>query len=160
MLAAEPPGNPLRSLPTIGERSPLTSGCSGRSILAFLPNEEAEDIIRGHAPRPCGPDYRPCSPAYARVLALSFSDNHVGMNGIAAPLLDPNDGTALGSIAIAGLDRRLPKETLLHLVTPLHAACSQLAPQLATVLGPNSSVRLESLDVTIQDFLDHHESPR
>jgi IclR family transcriptional regulator, acetate operon repressor len=82
------------------------------------------------------------------------------MNGIAAPLLDPNDGTALGSISIAGLDRRLQKETLLHLVTPLHAACSRLASRLATVLGPNSSVRLESLDVTIQDFLDHHESPR
>jgi hypothetical protein len=40
------------------------------------------------------------------------------------------------------------------------AACSELAPRLATVLGPNSSVRLESLDVTIQHFLDHHESPR
>jgi IclR family transcriptional regulator, acetate operon repressor len=40
------------------------------------------------------------------------------------------------------------------------ATCSELAPRLATVLGPNSSVRLESLDVTIQHFLDHHESPR
>jgi IclR family transcriptional regulator, acetate operon repressor len=39
------------------------------------------------------------------------------------------------------------------------ATCSELAPRLATVLGPNSSVRLESLDVTIQHFLDHHESP-
>jgi DNA-binding IclR family transcriptional regulator len=159
VLGAEPPGNPLRRLPTIGERSPLTSGCSGRSILAFLPKEEAEDIIRGHAPA-----VRRGLPARlarirAQSYALSFCDNHERMNGIAAPLLDPNDGTALGSIAIAGLDRRVPKETLLHLVTPLHAACSQLAPRLATVLGPNSSVRLESLDVTIQHFLDHHESP-
>jgi IclR family acetate operon transcriptional repressor len=161
VLAAEPPGNPLRRLPTIGERSPLTSGCSGRSILAFLPREEAEDIIRSHAPEAV----RRGLPALlarirAQSYALSFSDNHVRMNGIAAPLLDPNDGTALGSIAIAGLDRCVPKETLLHLVTPLHAACTQLAPRLATVLGPNSSVRLESLDVTIQHFLDHHESPR
>lgn len=111
-----------------------------------------------------GPSRRGLPALLARIraqsYALSFSDNHVEMNGIAAPLLDPDDGTALGSIAIAGLVRRLPEETLLHLVTPLHAACSQLVPRLAAVLGPNSSVHLESLDVTIQDFLDHHESPR
>jgi IclR family acetate operon transcriptional repressor len=160
VLGAEPAGNPLRRVPTIGERSPLTAGCSGRSILAFLPEEEAGDIIRAHAPAAVRRRL-PAQLARIRVqsYALSFSDNHVEMNGIAAPLLDPNDGTALGSIAIAGLVERLPKETLLQLVTPLHAACSQLAPRLATVLGPNSSVRLESLDVTIRHFLDHHESP-
>jgi IclR family transcriptional regulator, acetate operon repressor len=157
VLGAEPAGNPLRRVPTIGERSPLTAGCSGRSILAFLPEEEAGDIIRAHAPAAVRRRL-PAQLARIRVqsYALSFSDNHVEMNGIAAPLLDPNDGTALGSIAIAGLVERLPKETLLQLVTPLHAACSQLAPRLATVLGPNSSVRLESLDVTIRHFLDHH----
>jgi IclR family acetate operon transcriptional repressor len=160
VLGAEPAGNPLRRVPTIGERSPLTAGCSGRSILAFLPEEEAAGIIRDHAP----PAVRRGLPALlarirAQSYALSFSDNHPEMNGIAAPLLDPNDGTALGSIAIAGLVERLPRQTLLQLVTPLHAACSQLAPRLATVLGPNSSVRLDSLDVTIQHFLDHHASP-
>jgi IclR family transcriptional regulator, acetate operon repressor len=159
VLGAEPPGNPLRRLAPLGERSPLTAGCSGRSILAFLPEEEAQEIIRSHAPEAV----RHGLPALltrirAQSYALSFSDNHPEMNGIAAPLLDPNDGSPLGSIAIAGLVGRLPEETLLHLVTPLHAACSQLAPRLATVLGPNSSVRLESLDVTIRDFLDHDES--
>jgi DNA-binding IclR family transcriptional regulator len=160
VLGAEPPGNPQRRLPTIGERSPLTSGCSGRSILAFLPEEEAGKIIRAHAPE----GVRNGLSAMLALIrtqsyALSFSDNHEHINGIAAPLLDPNDGTALGSIAVAGLDQRVAKETLLRLVTPLHAACSQLAPRLATVLGPNSSVHLESLDVTIRQFLDHAESP-
>ena len=160
VLGAEPPGNPQRRLPTIGERSPLTSGCSGRSILAFLPEEEAGKIIRAHAPQ----GVRSGLSAMLALIrtqsyALSFSDNHEHINGIAAPLLDPNDGTALGSVAVAGLDQRVPKETLLRLVTPLHAACYQLAPRLATVLGPNSSVRLESLDVTIRQFLDNDESP-
>src|ERR1700722_17042900 len=161
VLGAEPPGNPLRRLAPLGERSPLTAGCSGRSILAFLPEEEAQEIIRGQAPAAVR---RGLPARLARIraqsYALSFSDNHPEMNGIAAPLLDPNDGTALGSIAIAGLLERLPKQTLRHLVTPLHAACSQLAPRLATVLGPNSSVRLDSLDVTIQHFLDHQGSQR
>lgn len=155
VLASEPPNNPLRRLVTIGERSPLTAGCSGRAILAFLPHREARDIIRDHAPDGAR---RALPSLLARIheesYALSFSDNHIGLNGVAAPLLDPTDRTALGSIAIAGLDRRLPRETLLRLVTPLHAACADLAPRLATVVGPNSSVRLESLDVTIRDFLD------
>jgi IclR family transcriptional regulator, acetate operon repressor len=155
VFAAEPPNNPLRTLPTTGERSLLTSGCSGRAILAFLPRQEAEDVIRGHAPE----SVRHTLPALLgrireETYALSFSDNHVGMNGIAVPLLDPTDGTALGSIAIAGPDQRLPRETLLRLRAPLQAACTTLAPRMATVLGPNSSVRLESLDVTIRDFLD------
>jgi IclR family transcriptional regulator, acetate operon repressor len=82
VLAAEPPGNPERVPVVIGERSPLTSGCSGRAILAFLP--EAEEVLLG-------------------------------------------------------------------LVAPLHAACAGLAPRLAAILGPNSSLSLESLDVTIRD---------
>ncbi|TVT59338.1 IclR family transcriptional regulator [Amycolatopsis rhizosphaerae] len=155
VLAAEPPGNPLRILPTLGERSPLTSGCSGQSILAFLPRQEADDIVRDHT----RDGLRPGLPAaLARIrkdsYALSFSGIHIGFNGVAAPLLDPTDGTALGSIAIAGLDRRLPRDTLLQLSTPLRAACADLAPRLATVLGPNSSIRLDPLDVMIRDFLD------
>lgn len=155
VLSAEPPGNPLRTLLTIGERARLTSGCTGRVILAFLPENESEDIIRGHEPKLAR---RGLAAQLARIREqsydLSFSDNHVGVNGIAAPLLDPADGTALGSIAIAGVDSRLPREALLRLAAPLRAACADLAPRLATVLGPNSSMRLESLDVTIHDFLD------
>lgn len=154
VLSTEPPHNPLRRIATIGERSPLTSGCSGRAILAFLPETEAGEIISAHAPEPA----RRGMPAQLAGIrgqryALSFSDNHLGMSGIAAPLLDPADGTALGSVAIAGLDRRLPEEALVRLAAPLHAACAELAPRMATVLGPNSSRRLDSLDVTIQDFL-------
>jgi hypothetical protein len=43
-----------------------------------------------------------------------------------------------------------------RLVRPLLAACAELGPRLPGVLGPNCSVRLESLDVTIQDVLDSH----
>ena len=151
VLAAEPPSNPQRGLPTIGERSPLTSGCVGHAILAFLPEDEARQVTPGPARRGL-----PALLANVRATgyALSFSDNHVDMNGVAAPLLDPVDGTALGSIAIAGTDQRLPEKALVRLATPLRAACADLAPRLATVLGPNSSMRLDSLDVTIHDLLD------
>jgi hypothetical protein len=44
--------------------------------------------------------------------------------------------------------------TLFQLAAPLLAACAGFAPRLASVLGPNSSMHLDSLDVTFQDFLD------
>ena len=155
VLSAEPPLNPLRGQVTIGERSPLTNGCSGRAILAFLPPTEADEVIAAHAPEPARRGMRAqLAGIREQRYALAFSDNHLGLNGIAAPLLDPADGTALGSVAIAGLDQRLPENTLLQLATPLHATCAELAPRLAAVLGPNSSMRLDSLDVAIQDFLN------
>ncbi len=69
--------------------------------------------------------------------ALSFSDNHVGIHGIAAPLLDPADRYPLGSVAVAGADHRLPAAGPSRSgPTLLKATCKELAPQLARVLGP------------------------
>jgi len=155
VLGVEAHNNVLHRSVMVGERAPLTSGCSGTTILAHLPSAEADEIIKVHTK----PKQRPALSALLHQtrddgVALSFSSNHVGLNGIAAPLLDPEDGYPLGSVAIAGAEQRLPEAALRRLARPLSAACAELAPRLATVLGPNSSVRLESLDVTIQDFLE------
>ncbi|HEV2633615.1 MAG TPA: hypothetical protein VGX23_00625 [Actinocrinis sp.] len=77
-----------------------------------------------------------------------------GAAGVAAALLDPDDGLPLGSLAIAGLDYRLPDSALRRLAAPLTAAAREFAPQLAAVVGRHASIRQEALDVTIQDFLD------
>lgn len=57
-------------------------------------------------------------------------------------------------MSIGGSEARLPEATLRQVSVPLRRACKKLAPQLARMLGPNSSERLVALDVTIQDFLD------
>ena len=46
--------------------------------------------------------------AYA--YAISRSTNHVGINGVAAPLLDPADNAPLGAVAVAAYEQRLPLE--------------------------------------------------
>ncbi len=155
VLGVEARNNVLHRSVMVGERAPLTSGCSGTTILAHLPPAEADEIITAHTTA----QQRPAlSTLLGRIrddgFAVSFSSNHVGLNGIAAALLDPDDGYPLGSLAIAGAEQRLPEAALRRLAGPLRVACADLAPRLATVLGPNSSVRLESLDVTIQDFLE------
>lgn len=154
VIGAEAPSSPLRGAVMVGERAPLTSGCSGTAILAHLPAPEAQQVMSSRPSR----EQRPSAALLAQIrtegYALSFSDNHVGLNGIGAPVLDPVDGYPLGSVAIAGSEARLPEPALRRLSRPLTTACTELAPRLAKMLGPNSLERLTALDVTIQDLLE------
>lgn len=154
VLGAESRSQSVRRPVMIGERAPLTSGCSGTAILAHLPTPEARQILRSRPRHERRPSPSQLSRIRSDGYALSFSDNHVGIHGIAAPLLDPADRYPLGSVAVAGADHRLPAAALRDLAHPLKATCKELAPQLARVLGPNSSERLDALDVTIQDLLE------
>ncbi len=153
VLGAEPVNWDLRHVVRLGERAPLTTGCSGTVILAHLPAAEAGTLL---AARPRG-EHRPDADALDRIrtdgYALSRNANHAGVAGVAAALLEPDDGYPLGSLAIAGPDHRLPDRALQQLAGPLTAAARELAPQLAAILGPHASVRQDALDVTIQDFL-------
>ncbi|WP_225625847.1 IclR family transcriptional regulator [Streptomyces werraensis] len=154
VLGEEWPGGVLRRVVMFGERSPLTSGCGGTSILAHLPEPEADEVIDAHVPAELRERLRDqLAQIRAQGYAVSYSSNHAGLHGIGTALLDPADGYPLGSLVIAGPEQRLPKPKLLALAGPLQAAGAELAPRLAAVIGPNSSVRLASLDVTIQDLL-------
>ena len=153
VLAAEPRIE-RHGRATIGERAPLTSGCSGTAILAHLPPGELRRISRNRSSRQQRQTALTLTHIRTDGYALSFSDNHSGINGIAAALLDPFDGYPLGSIAIAGAATRLSGSALRQLARPLRASCKELAPQLARELGPNSEQRLAALDVTIQGLLD------
>ncbi|MDA2892196.1 helix-turn-helix domain-containing protein [Mycolicibacterium sp. BiH015] len=138
----------------IGERSPLTSGCSGRVILAHLPTEEASAVLADYAiGRRRANLERELGAIRADGYALSFSENRPSFNGIGAALLDPDTGYPLGSIAIAGPDEQLPAGALRTFVRPLISACDGLAPHFSALLGPNSSARRQALDVTIQDLV-------
>lgn len=83
--------------------------------------------------------------------ATTHSANHQGVSGIAAPLLDPDEGSPLGSLAIAGREDRLPESQLHKFAAPLIVACREFGAQLATMLGPNSTIRQEALNVTVTE---------
>lgn len=147
VLGLEAPHQPLNGAVVAGERAPLTTGCSGAVILAHLPPDEVDAILKDQ------PSSRARVSSLARIrsegYALSFSGNHTGLNGVAAPLLDPDDGLPLGSLALAGWEDRLDEPALRRLSGPLIAACQELGPRLARLLGPNSSERHRALDVTV-----------
>lgn len=154
VLGAEQGSKVLTRRIHIGERSPLTSGCSGRVILAHLPADEAGAVMSELATgRSRGKIERELDVIRADGYALSFSENRLSFNGIGAALLDPDTSYSLGSIAIAGPDDQLPEAVLRTFARPLIAACDGLAPHFSALLGPNSSARREALDVTIQNLV-------
>lgn len=154
VMGVPKPDSPLRESVSLGERAPLTSGCAGQVILAHLPPDQQAEIL---AARPAA-ERRPIADRLARIreqgYALSHGENHPGVRGIAVALLDPTDGTPLGSLTIASPDERLPEARTLMLAGILTSAARDLAPRLANLVGPHSSGHLSALDVTVQDLLN------
>ncbi|AWT51205.1 IclR family transcriptional regulator [Mycolicibacterium smegmatis] len=148
LVSSAAPNGPRARGARVGERSPLTSGCSGRAILAHLPANETAKVLAAHCR---GGNRVEMESELATVrsdgYAMSFGENHPHLNGVGAALLDPLDKYPLGSIAVAGPDERLPESSLRRLAQSLTSECARLAPHFAAVLGPNSTIRLESLDV-------------
>ncbi|PJK19493.1 IclR family transcriptional regulator [Mycolicibacterium goodii] len=145
-------GVPARSGPildpagVLGERTPLASGASGRVILAHLPEAEGAGIdFEGVTPEQL-------ATIRERGYETSHGENHPGINGISVPLLaeigsPSNSPIALGAMTIAGPAERLPDGGLLRLAGPLQAACRDLSPRLAALLGPNPGATLDALDL-------------
>lgn len=159
VVGADSPHDPLARVAPLGERAPLTSGCSGIAILAHLPAPEVRSVLASRPEWEPRPDEAALAEVRRAGVAISFSDNHIGMHGIGAPLLDPDDGYPLGSLTLAGSAARLPEPALRALQPMLVTACDELAGPLATVLGRQSSARLRALDVTIRDFLGEPVRP-
>jgi len=134
VIGAEARGQALRGSYTVGERTPLTSGCSGTSSSPTCPPPKHRT-----SPPATRREYQPSTALLAVIrtngYGMSLSDNHVGVNGVAAPLLDPADGYPLGSIAIADAERRLPEAKLRELVRPLITPSRELPATWASPLA-------------------------
>jgi DNA-binding IclR family transcriptional regulator len=125
----------------LGERSPLAAGASGRIILAFLPDSELAAIdLAGLTPDQL-------QAIRARGHEISHGENHPGISGVSAPLLAYTAGeqpTALGSITVAGPSSRFH---VARVLPPLLGACRDLAPLLASILGPDPGAVVKALDL-------------
>ncbi|MEY9926187.1 DNA-binding IclR family transcriptional regulator [Catenulispora sp. GP43] len=141
-----PSGPILDPAGVLGERSPLAVGSSGRIILAYLPESTL-----------AGLDLAGLSPAYLAAIRergyeTSFGENHPGVNGVSAPLLAyredaDEEGEALGSITIAGPAERLSHADFPRVLPMLLAACRDLGPRLASLLGPDLGETVRALDL-------------
>ncbi len=152
VLGTDPRDSPIRGALHVGQWAPMHSGCASLVILAHLPDDEARDIIRRAPPGSNRPTPEDLAQVRCDGYAISFHANFPGLNGVAAPILDPADGVALGSLSIAGIEAQMPERTLRRLSRPLMNAGTRLAPQLARLLSPHSRLRRPPLDAVIQDL--------
>jgi len=124
----------------LGERSPLTAGASGRVILAHLSTAELSAFE--------AVDTDSLAVIREQGFAMSFGENHVGVNGISVPMLaDAEPWTVLGSLTVAGPASRMTATVMTRLLGPLRRACREITPRLATLLGPNPGATIRALDL-------------
>lgn len=119
----------------LSEPFPLHAGASGRAMLAFLPADTREAVLR-HPLEPLTPR-TVVQPAELRALldtvrsegvALSRGERQVGGAAIAAPVFDSQG--VVGAMSICGPEQRFDDRTVERYLPPLKAAAAQLSREL------------------------------
>jgi len=119
-----------------GQRLPAFCTASGKAILAFLPEEEVQQILTKGMPKHtrhtiASPEDLFKNLRNARKLGFAISEQEYedGINAIAAPILDRNH-LPVASISIAGPSFRLSHERMLELGPLVTATAEEIAIRL------------------------------
>lgn len=120
----------------VGTRRPPHAGASSKALMAFLPSEEVEAIIRRGLPRLCTntiTDPQSLRDELARIrsqgYAVSVEETDAGAWGVATPIRGPQ-GEVIAAIGIAGPTFRLTEEA----VQRYARLCQQAAEQISRLL--------------------------
>lgn len=121
-----------------GQRLPAFCTASGKSILAFLPEENVKRILECGMPRYT--QYTIASPeiffediCHVRELGFAISEQEFedGINAVAAPICDQ----PIGSISIAGPAYRLTRERMLEIGPDLLIVAKNIAIEVERTLS-------------------------
>lgn len=119
----------------VGSRMPLGIGCGGIAMLAALPEEEAESILKFNAPRLV--EYGDMTAAQLAELVAAARRRGYAINprrapGIAAVGMAVRhaDGGLAGSISIAAIESRLPPERIEKIAPMLRAEIRKIERML------------------------------
>ena len=116
----------LRRTFEIGKALPLWAGAPSRVLLADLPDDEVERIIRAHRPSQVDPVAPPAADEFIASVrqcreqgwASAFEETIPGVNTVAAPVRR-SDGSIAATISITGPTSRLDEERVAELVPDL-----------------------------------------
>jgi DNA-binding IclR family transcriptional regulator len=101
----------------VGNLVPLTSGCAGRAILAFLDDEEAKRVFHSQPVQALTPwtitkpseIQKKIAEVRTKGYAISIREKIPDTNAVAVPVFNGNG--VVGSVAIVGPAERLTKKT-------------------------------------------------
>ncbi len=132
---------PLRLSVEPGRLAPLHAGASQKALLAFMPPDEIDQVVRGHLPRLCCSTLTDeCSLRQElelivqRGFATSFEETNTGVWGVAVPVL--TRGAALCAVGVAGPVARMTEAVVRRSILRSHAAADDIARALGGEVAP------------------------
>ncbi len=127
----------------VGMRRPLHAGCSMKVLLAHLPSDRIERVIRRGltALTPltltdAGRLKRDLLSIRTKGYSVTFGESHPGVHGVAAPVRD-HTGGVVASISILGPAARIPRERIPDLVARVTRAAREISRDLGYVARPS-----------------------
>jgi len=129
---------PLRSMLTIGDRSPLHAGASNKLLLAYLSTDTVDELIASGL-EPITPrtitDATRLREDLAKIReqgwAYTVGELTPDVAAISVPLRDSN-GTVVAALSIAGLASRFSEDGLPALISVTRQAADEVSAQLLT----------------------------
>nr|WP_246526890.1 IclR family transcriptional regulator [Plastoroseomonas hellenica] len=137
VVAAEAPSGPLAHSLQIGERGPMHCTATGKAILAFLPEQEAEDWLT-RMPRPkATPHTRVTVPEImedlrqvrASGIGLVREEAILGITAIAAPVFNIA-GRPIAALSAAGASARFTSRREAEVAQAVREAAAALSTEL------------------------------
>lgn len=113
----------LRRVIHLGKSSPLYRGSSGKVLLAFLSDEEIDEILQKEKLIPLTPNTitdpiklkQKLKEIRLKKYAISLEETHIGTNSVAVPIFDYS-GKCVASLGISGPSNRFTKQKILQFV--------------------------------------------
>jgi DNA-binding IclR family transcriptional regulator len=132
---------PIRMASGVGRAYPLFAGAAGKAILAFLPPDRVDRIVKGSRSGPSGAPTPPRTllaqlpEIRARGYAISSGETVKGASAVAAAILDSED-RVVGAINITGPADRFSSAKVKKAVKPLLRVTEEIMRQLGR-FGPS-----------------------
>jgi IclR family transcriptional regulator, KDG regulon repressor len=136
---------PIRMASGVGRAYPLFAGAAGKAILAFLPPDRVDRIIKASKSAPSGAPSAPRTlltqlpEIRARGYAISSGETVKGAAALAAAILDSED-RVVGAINVTGPADRFTSAKVKKAVKPLLRVTDEIMRQLGRV-GPQTDGR-------------------
>ena len=129
----------------IGQRLPAFATASGRAILAFMPDEVVQDVLKQGMPQYTR-QTRSSPEAFAdglrlvqeRGFALDEQEFEEGIDAVAAPIFDQS-GQPVAAVSVAGPSYRLAHDQLLEIGPLVLATARDIAREISLAAGHDES---------------------
>lgn len=137
VVEALPGPHELVVVPSVGVAVPIYVGASGKTIMAYLPEEERERIIEITHLKPLNPMGVADPVAYRKILeeirckgyATSVGDVTIGACAVAAPVFD-STGRIVAAVSLRAPEIRMPPDRMVQLAPLIVQAARNISMEL------------------------------